>query len=146
VAAAVDLRAGQAATVVRTDFRVISVREYIGTDPSAINTDFPFVGSLSSVKRFQIDGVPVEDAYMLITHSRLIPTWHVVKINDRDLPGIIFPSEEGATHLMTIPHGFLVRGLNTLQISVKGAAAIVYHLVVHWRERELPPPPPPVHP
>jgi hypothetical protein len=38
---------------VQSDFRVIPVNEYIGTDPSALNTDFPFVGSESSVKSFQ---------------------------------------------------------------------------------------------
>ena len=55
---------------VQSDFRIIAVNEYIGTDPSAPNTDFPFVGENSSVKHFQIDGVPVDDAYLLISHSR----------------------------------------------------------------------------
>ena len=122
----------------RSDFRVIALNEFIGTEPSVLNTDFPFVGSESSVKTFQIDGVPVDDAYLLITHSRFLATWHEIKINNRELPWIdIFPSEKGATHLKTIPSGFLVRGVNTLQIRVKGAALIVYYVVVHWREREF---------
>jgi hypothetical protein len=80
---------------VQSDFRIIAVNEYIGTDPSALNTDFPFVGENSSVKHFQIDGVPVDDAYLLISHSRFRLTWHAVKINNRDLPWIeIFPSQE----------------------------------------------------
>jgi hypothetical protein len=29
---------------VQSDFRIIAVNEYIGTDPSALNTEFPFVG------------------------------------------------------------------------------------------------------
>jgi hypothetical protein len=52
---------------VQSDFRIIAMNEYIGTDPSALNTDFPFVGENSSVKHFQIDGVPVDDAYLLIS-------------------------------------------------------------------------------
>jgi len=52
---------------VQSDFRIIAVNEYIGTDPSALNTDFPLVGENSSVKHFQIDGVPVDDAYLLIS-------------------------------------------------------------------------------
>jgi len=72
---------------VQSDFRIIAVNEYIGTDPSALNTDFPFVGENSSVKHFQIDGVPVDDAYLLISHSRFRLTWHAVKINNRTFPG-----------------------------------------------------------
>jgi hypothetical protein len=131
---------------VQSDFRIIAVNEYIGTDPSALNTDFPFVGESRSVKHFQIDGVPVDDAYLLISHSRFRLTWHAVKINNRDLPWIeIFPSQEASTNMAIIPAGFLARGLNTLQIAVRGAAVIVYHVVVHWREHEARTQPP-IHP
>src|SRR4026207_363443 len=46
------LHRGAIAMAVQSDFRIIAVNEYIGTDPSALNTDFPFVGENSSVKHF----------------------------------------------------------------------------------------------
>jgi hypothetical protein len=138
---------GQVARPVRTDFKIITVNEFLGNNPSEINTDFPFVGRQSSLKTFQISGVPVDDAYLLLTHSPIGYAGNIIKINNRDLPWIdIFASSEDSTHLKTIPPGYLVRGVNTLQVFLNGPGFILFYLVVHWREQEPPPPRPPALP
>jgi len=133
---------------VRSDFRVIPVNQCIGGVPPDYDTSFPYVGPQSAVKTFQIDGVPVGDAYLLIAYTKLRQPSVVIKINDRDLPWIdIFPSDHG-THLKNIEPGYLVRGINTVQIISEGlsVAFIAFYTVVHWREQEPPKPRPPVHP
>lgn len=132
---------------VRTDFKVITVNEFLGNNPSEINTDFPFVGRQSSIKTFQIDWLPIDDAYLLLTHSPISYAGNVIRINNRDLPWIdIFESHEAATHLKTIPPGFLVRGVNTFQVFLNGPGFIIYYVAVHWREQEPRPSRPPILP
>jgi hypothetical protein len=140
IAGAIVGRPGQGVRPVRTDFTVVTVNEFLGNNPSEINTDFPFVGRQSSLKTFQIDGIPIDDAYLLVTYTPIGigNANNIIKINNRDLIwfDILSPTK--------IPQGFLVRGVNTLQVFLNGPGFILYHLVVHWREQE--PPPPAIHP
>jgi hypothetical protein len=122
---------------VRSDFNVIRINEHLGDNAGDINTDFPFVGSQSTVKRFRIEGDPVDDAYLLITHTQVNSHAHVIKINNQDLPwlDILDADDKPVTQMKTIPPGILMRGQNTLQVLLNGTDNfIVYDVAVNWRE------------
>jgi hypothetical protein len=135
--------------ILRTDFKVLQINEYLGNRPEELDprVGFPFVGRQSSVKTFRITGTPSDDGYLLLTYRYARTASHIIKINDRDLPWVdIFPSNEETTHLKPIKSQFLVSGLNTLQIVLNGPPLLVYYAVVHWRALDYSTPPPQVHP
>jgi hypothetical protein len=143
-----DPHAGRPESVLRTDFKVLQINEYLANRPEELDprVGFPFVGRQSSVKTFRITGTPSDDGYLLLTYAFAKGAGHIIKINDRDLPWVdILPSSEATTHLKPIESQFLVPGLNTLQIVLNGPALLVYYAVVHWRALDYSPPPP-VHP
>ena len=134
-----DPHAAGPAPIVRTDFRVLPINEYLGNRPDELDVDFPFVGRQSSVKTFRMSGLPTGDGYLLLTYAFLRGAGHIIKINGRDLPWVdMLPSNEASTHLKPIAAPFLVPGLNTLQIFLNGPAFLIYYAVVHWRERDYP--------
>ena len=148
VSGELDPHAGGPQAVLRTDFKVLQINEYLGNRPDELDphVGFPFVGRQSSVKTFRIAGTPSDDGYLLLTYAYAKGAGHIIKLNDRDLPRVdIFPSTEPSTHLKPIASQFLVPGLNTPQIVLNGPALLVYYAVVHWRALDYSPPPP-VHP
>ena len=123
---------------VHSDFNVVPIREHLGDKASDLNTDFPFMGRNSSVKKFRIEGDPVDDAFLLINHTDVHQNGHVIKINGQDLPWLDIIDADGkfATQMKLIPPGLLFRGDNTLQVVQKGDDNfIVFDVVVHWREK-----------
>ncbi|MEL6812551.1 MAG: hypothetical protein AAFP76_14575 [Bacteroidota bacterium] len=124
---------------VRSDFNVVPIREHLGDNAGDINTDFPFRGRNSTRKEFRIEGDPVDDAYLLINHSNVNSSAHVIKINDTDLPwlDILDADDKFASQTKLIPPGLLRRGTNSVQIQQKGTDnIIVYDVIIHWREEE----------
>lgn len=61
-----DPHGGEPVAVIRSDFRVLPINEYLGNRPDELPTvGFPFVGRQSAVKNFRITGLPVDDGYLL---------------------------------------------------------------------------------
>jgi hypothetical protein len=138
-----DPHGGRPPAVLRTDFKVLQINEYLANRPEELDprVGFPFVGRQTSVKTFRITGMPSDDGYLLLTYAFAKGAGHIIKLNDRDLPWVdIFASNEATTHLKPIAAPFLVPGLNTLQIVLNGPAILIYYAVVHWRALEYPPP------
>lgn len=138
-----DPHSGRPPAVLRTDFKVLQINEYLANSADELDArvGFPFVGRQTSLKTFRITGIPSDDGYLLLTYAFGRGASHIIKLNDRDLPWVdIFPSNEATTHLKPISAPFLVPGLNTLQIVLNGPALLVYYAVVHWRALEYSPP------
>jgi hypothetical protein len=128
--------------MVNSDFAVIVFNEHLGDKKGDIDTSFPFMGFMSSVKEFNIDGEPLNGYIIIHTSDMFWPVPRIL-INDRDLPGqdIRNTAADWRSKLSIddIPTGFLKHGVNTIQIrsgpSTGSDNFLVHRLVVHWRER-----------
>ena len=71
VSGELDPHAGRPQAVLRTDFKVLQINEYLGNRPEELDprVGFPFVGRQSSIKTFRITGTPSDDGYLLLTYA-----------------------------------------------------------------------------
>ena len=66
------------------DFAYIEYHEHLGDDASDIDTNFPFMGSISSVKSFNIQGQPLDGYFLISTYELQTPLTEIL-INDKDV-------------------------------------------------------------
>jgi hypothetical protein len=125
-----------------SDFAFLPFYEHLGDNKSDIPmTKLPFMGLSSSVKRFNIEGNPL-NGYVLIKVGGIQYFDAEILINDRDLPeGDIGSVDERAliynVWFDEIPRGYLKYGENTIQIKSgpsKTDNFLIFDVVVHWRE------------
>lgn len=124
----------------RADFQIFKFNEHLGDDENDINTDFTFMGSLSSVKSFNIATEPFGPGFVQYQVSRVDSWAHEILINGDALPAIDVhkTGPEGVeTHTDVIPARFLQRGSNTIRFQRRGGDNFLLHyVIVHWREVE----------
>ncbi|GAA6142620.1 hypothetical protein [Hydrogenophaga sp. 5NK40-0174] len=123
--------------IARSDFNLIMINEHLGDNEADLNTDFPFMGSHSTKKRFRIEGRPVDDAYVLFNHTQVNSLSHTILINDTELPflPIMDADDKPVTQMARINPGTLVQGTNTFQVVRRGGDNFIFYFaVVNWRE------------
>jgi hypothetical protein len=87
-----------------------------------IKTTFPFMGSMSSIKTFDIHGSPINGYIITKTQDMYLPN-HLIVINGRELPvnaSNNYESRRSVVRLSLdkIPEGFLINGTNTIQFKL----------------------------
>jgi hypothetical protein len=71
--------------MVNSDFAVITFDEHLGDVQFDIKTTYPFMGSMSSIKTFDILGSPINGYIITKTQDMYLPN-HLIIINGRELP------------------------------------------------------------
>jgi hypothetical protein len=84
-----DPHGGRLPAVLRTDFKVLQINEYLANSADELDArvGFPFVGRQTSLKTFRITGIPSDDGYLLLTYAFGRGASHIIKLHDRAFPG-----------------------------------------------------------
>ena len=106
-----------------------------------INHDFS-ASSPTVTKEFPIEGsqAPMDDAYLLIQTQGVSQSNHIIKINNKDLPGTDLPEAPGESQswLLWMKHigsNVLKLGTNTITITRVGNENFtIGGIAVNWRE------------
>ena len=127
----------------RADFRAITFNEHLGDQAGDINAPWaPFMGNQTSVKTFNVDGVPTGEAYVLLQVYDVHSSGHKILVNGTDLAGFDIPQhpaeDRWQTWMDVMESGLLKQGANTIQITRQsgGDNFIVGNVTVNWREQD----------
>jgi hypothetical protein len=126
----------------RGDFEVLTFKEHLGDNEGNINTDFPFMGQLSSEQIFEINQQLFQrSGFVQYQVSHVDELSHEILVNGDPLPNIdVFRTGQGKhtglqTHTDTIPFSFFKQGQNTIRFKrIGGDNFLIHHVIVHWRE------------
>lgn len=127
----------------RADFVILKFFEHLGDALKDINPGTAkWMGGSSSVKEFDIDGVPSE-GYILFQAYDVQAYYNKILINGKDLPNADLHRTELNYQWHTlfdyIPTGYLKKGKNTVQFAMEVGSKdnfIIDTVVVHWRESD----------
>ena len=119
----------------RSDYRLISIDHLFTENAPTVTRSFNVEGDLNVNRNDRTD------AYLIVQVRAVEDSRHVIKINNRDLPGFDLPPAPGRSQSFVlwmdrIPFGFLRSGGNTITITrTVNDNFEVKDVVVHWRER-----------
>jgi hypothetical protein len=123
-----------------SSFAVISFDEHLG-DNVADHTapGFTFTGNQTSVRNFNISGIPVGTGYLIVQTFDVQNKGHRILVNGADLPGqdLVRTSKNRWQDVMDIiPEGFLRQGNNTIQIlrASGGDNILIGKVAINWLE------------
>lgn len=124
---------------VGSDFTTIYFGEHLGPNETDLQASWAtFVGNQTSVKTFNVDNPPANEAYMLIQTLHVGVFSHQILINGVELSGYQIPEHRGwSTWMVGLGEGLLKHGANTIQIirdKRSNDSFVVGHVVIHWRE------------
>lgn len=124
---------------IRSDFEIIYFGEHLGDKDSDISALAAFVGNQTTVKSFTINGVPTQDAYILLQVYDINSKGHKILVNGTDLGGWDIPPRPQQWQLWMdiIDTDNLVQGENTVQIVRDPSSKdnfLIEHAVIHWKE------------
>ena len=127
--------------MVRADFNFFTINAHLGDKVGDLNVPWAtFYGNQTPVMYFHIEGVPTDDAYLLMQAFDVHSGGHRVLINGQDLSGFDIPPEPNGwqTWMDAIDRSLLHQGINTLQIkrASGGDNFVIANVAVHWRERD----------
>ena len=123
----------------RADFQIFQLNEHLGDNQADINTDFAFLGSLSSEHVFNIATAPFGPGFVQYQVSHVDALSHEILINGTALPGVDIhkAGDQVSTHTDVIPAQFLRQGQNTIRFRrIGGDNFLIHAVIVHWREIE----------
>lgn len=123
----------------QSDFGLITFWEHLGDKKGDLSTSATWVGDRTTVRNFNIDGVPQGKGYVLVQAYDVHEGSHQILINGQALPGMDIPKEVGKwqTWMDEIPSGIMKQGNNTIQIrrdTSTGDNFIIRTVAIHWRE------------
>ncbi|UCF07514.1 MAG: hypothetical protein JSW28_07650 [Thermoplasmata archaeon] len=123
----------------RANFEIVIFNEQIGEKEGVLDALwYEFVGSQTSIKHFQVPGVPTGLAYIMIQVFDVQNKGHRIIINGEDLPGEdIIRTKANRWQDVTdiIPAGVLQQGDNTIRIKASsGDNILIGAAMIHWKE------------
>lgn len=126
----------------KASFAVVVFNEHLGDNAGDLPAPaFTFVGNQTSVKNFNVPGVPTDTAYLIIQVFDVQNMGHRIQINGADLPGVDIVrtrAHEWQDVLDVVPAGVLRQGNNTAQIrrASGGDNILVASAVIQWKEQD----------
>lgn len=122
------------------DFAIVKFNEHLGDDPGDLNAPaFTFVHNLTTLKHFDVPGVPTGPGYLIMQTVDVQSLFHEILINNTELPGVdIIPTAENqyGVDMDVIPERRLQRGDNTIQIrrAKGGDNILIGNVMIHWKQ------------
>ncbi len=126
----------------KANFEIVIINEQIGEKEGVLEAHwYPFVGDQTSVKSFDIPGVPTGLGYIIIQVFDVQNMGHKIIINGEDLPGedIIRTSANRWQDVTDIiPARLLKKGNNTIKIrcAESGDNIMLGAAMIHWKEED----------
>ena len=121
-----------------SNFVVITFWEHLGNKRGDLSTSATWVGDQTTIRNFNIEGVPEGDGYVLIQAYNIHDPTHRVLINGQNLGGRDIPKDTSwQTWMDRIEPGKLRQGNNTIQIvrdTSTGDNFIIKSVAIHWTE------------
>jgi hypothetical protein len=122
-----------------SSFAVISFDEHLGDNVADLTSPgFTFTGNQTSVRNFNISGIPVGTGYLIAQTFDVQNKGHRIMVNGADLPGqdLVRTSANRWQDVMDIiPEGFLRQGNNTIQIlRASGDNILIGKVAINWLE------------
>jgi len=122
------------------DFVIVQFNEHLGDDSGDLKApDFTFVHNLTTLKHFNVPGVPTGPGYLIIQVADVQSKGHQILINGTDLPGTDIErtlENRWGESMDVIPEGNLQRGDNTIQIRRAGGGdnILIGNVMIHWKQ------------
>ena len=126
----------------KANFAVVRFNEHLGDNVGDLSApNFTFVGNQTSLKNFDVPGIPTDEAYLIIQVLDVQNMGHRIQINGADLPGVDIVrtrDNEWQDVMDVIPARFLRQGNNTVQIrrASGGDNILVASAVIQWKEQD----------
>lgn len=126
----------------KANFDIVVFNEHIGDKEEVLEAQwYPFVGGKTTVKRFNIPGVPKGLGYIMLQVYDVQSMDHKIFINGENLSGVdIIRTRERRWQDVTdiIPEGLLKKGENTIHIecSDTGDNILIGAAMIHWKEHD----------
>lgn len=119
----------------RANFTLVAFHEHLGdAEDAGLFQHATFAGEATSVREFEVEGVPVHMGYLVVQLARRERAYFDVLIN-----GQAVERGDSAPEMVVFDGRRLKRGTNTLQLRrVVGSDDFAVHgVAIHWREAEL---------
>ena len=123
------------------NFTVVAFDEHLGDNVADLNAPgFTSTGNQTSVRNFNVAGVPTGTGYLIIQTLDVQNKGHRILINEADLPGqdlVRTRANRWQDVMDIIPEGFLRQGNNTIQVrrASGGDNILIGKVAINWQEQ-----------